>query len=348
MDASGAADELPPVRFIPFDKLKERGSFPRFPDDAYICVNLEDIDLENSLLIYISHCWLRSWSGAEGWDGRPHPDNANGGKYLLCIDGIEQILKTQAPGFKACYVWIDYSCRNQDSDHVGQIQQMDRIVGACDCLFTPIYDANHTSWSMATRGRNVYEMDQSEGWRGNAYSYLSRGWCRMEMFYGSNIPLYEESENRKQKMRAGLLQYKSGGMRPQFLYGSKYKAERRPPLLLPPFANSYFEEYHPAKGNVAVDADKAIILALVKELEPFMRKRYVHRRGGQRTSAEEGQRDYLGKQLLVAAQEGNLHQLETVIEEGAEADYFLEVNRINDVGTTFTIIESVRNTGEQA
>jgi hypothetical protein len=120
----------PPIRFIPFDRFKEVGAFPRFPDKSSLCVNLDDIDVENSLLIFISHCWLRGWSGAEGWDGRPHPDNTTAGKYELCVDGVEQIKKTYAPGFGLCYVWLDYSCIDQDGDPAGELKQLDKLVGS--------------------------------------------------------------------------------------------------------------------------------------------------------------------------------------------------------------------------
>jgi hypothetical protein len=28
------------------------------------------------LVVFVSHCWMRGYDGAEGWDGRPHPDHA--------------------------------------------------------------------------------------------------------------------------------------------------------------------------------------------------------------------------------------------------------------------------------
>jgi hypothetical protein len=55
------------------------------------------------LLIFISHGWLTGFAGAEGWDGRPHPDNAEGGKYELIVEGVEKMLKALAPGMKNCF-----------------------------------------------------------------------------------------------------------------------------------------------------------------------------------------------------------------------------------------------------
>ena len=66
---------LPPVRLIPFDIFKQLGQMPRCPENRDILVNYEDTIRDESLYIFMSHCWLRGWSGAPGWDGRPHPDN---------------------------------------------------------------------------------------------------------------------------------------------------------------------------------------------------------------------------------------------------------------------------------
>jgi hypothetical protein len=268
-------DALPPLRFIPFERFREVGSFPRFPDNSNVCVDLDDIDVENSLLIFISHCWLRGWSGAEGWDGRAHPDNATGGKYELCVDGIEQIMKIYAPGFGKCHVWCDYGCIDQSGNPAGELKQLNKIVGVCDCLLTPVYDADHATQSSTNSFTSVFKVDQSAAWTGTPHSYLNRGWCRVEMFYGANIPLVEDNESRQLKMRAGLLLQRKRGNRPHFWYGSKFKAERRAPQLLPPLQNSFFEEFHPVKGNLAVASDKEKIIQLVKDLEPYMRKAVV-------------------------------------------------------------------------
>jgi hypothetical protein len=95
------------------------------------------------------------------------------------------------------------------------------------------------------------------------------------MFYGANIPLFEDNESRQLKMRAGLLLQRKRGNRPHFWYGSKFKAERRAPQLLPPLQNSFFEEFHPVKGNLTVASDKEKIKQLVIDLEPYMRKAVV-------------------------------------------------------------------------
>jgi hypothetical protein len=205
------------------------------------------------LLIFLSHCWLRGFAGAKGWDESvgPHPDNAEGGKYKLIVDGVEKMLKVFAPGMNNCFLWLDYGCIDQNGDPAGELKQLDKIVEVCDCLLTPIYDENHASWIMPTSGSSLFEAYQSTGWRGMDYSYLNRGWCRVEMFYGANIPLKEDSCERKEKMKAGLLYHRSYGRRPHFLYGSK-DWFLVAPHALEPLQNCYFEEYHPSNGHLTV------------------------------------------------------------------------------------------------
>ena len=61
-----AGEANPPIRLIDFNDFKGLGEFPRFPDNRNVCVNKDSIDRETSLVVFISHCWLRGWSGAEG------------------------------------------------------------------------------------------------------------------------------------------------------------------------------------------------------------------------------------------------------------------------------------------
>ena len=90
MGCISSKELLPPIRLIAFQLFKEIGDFPRYPENKNIYEGLNTIDRSINLIVFISHCWLRGWSGAEGWDGKPHPDNANGDKYRLCVEGIER------------------------------------------------------------------------------------------------------------------------------------------------------------------------------------------------------------------------------------------------------------------
>jgi hypothetical protein len=157
------------------------------------------------------------------------------------------MLKLLAPGTKNCFLWLDYGCIDQNGDPAGELKQLDKIVEVYDCLLTPIYDENHDSWIMSTSG-SLFEDYESTEWRGTDCSYVNRGWCRVEMFSGANIPLKENSSERKEKMKAGLLYHRSEGRRPHFLFGSKDKMEVAP-RALEPLQNSVFETYHPSSGH---------------------------------------------------------------------------------------------------
>jgi hypothetical protein len=77
--APAAAELLPPIRLVSLSSLKAQppsAGFPRRPDDERLCVTLESIDRSTAFVVFVSHCWMRGYDGAEGWDGRPHPDNA--------------------------------------------------------------------------------------------------------------------------------------------------------------------------------------------------------------------------------------------------------------------------------
>lgn len=96
----------PTVRFIDFQRFKLLDKFPRFPENADLCVSMESIDRNNSLIIFISHCWMRGHDRTDGYDGKPHPDNAVHDKFNLCVSGIERVKSTFAPDMKNCYLWL--------------------------------------------------------------------------------------------------------------------------------------------------------------------------------------------------------------------------------------------------
>jgi hypothetical protein len=158
------------------------GECPRYPDDKNIALNAEDVDLNNSLIIFLSHCWLRGWCGAPGYDKRPHPDDISHSKYKLCVEAIQKIKKTLAPDIKDCHIWMDYGCIDQDGDPAGELQHLDKIVEICDCLLTPIGNSeNESDWRRPSVSQEeFYEFDQYKAfqWNGSDYSYLNRGWCR--------------------------------------------------------------------------------------------------------------------------------------------------------------------------
>jgi hypothetical protein len=269
---------MDPIRLIPWNEFQQCGSFPRYPQQAHICVDLTFVDIANLLIVFISHCWLRGWSGAEGYDpdvGK-HPDNANHDKYQLCLKGIELLRKSQAPDIPNCYIWLDFGCINQDGNPAGELKQLDKIMQCCDMLFTPV--AGDDKWNFDKEGSStLFDVN----------GYVNRGWCRLEMFYAANISLHEHASAKLSKFKSGLYAHASAGRRPQFIYG-RHEVDRYPPVCLPPLQNSYFEQYHPEKGFLTVEEDRAKIAMLVAELKPYMNQVEVGYEGDYKDGKKHG------------------------------------------------------------
>ena len=145
---------------------------PRFPNKKDVCVNLKDIDRDNSLVVFISHNWLRGWGGAEGWDGSPHPDNATHDKYKLCVNGIAKTIQLFAPGMEKCYVWLDFGCMDQDGNPAGELKQLDEIVRCCDCIFTPI----HGMAEFPDEIFDLYDDYKVDTWNAPQHGYVREPW----------------------------------------------------------------------------------------------------------------------------------------------------------------------------
>ena len=265
-------DVLPPIRFINYNDLKTLTSFPRYPDNANLCTNEDNIDRSKSLLIFISHCWLRGWSGAEGYDLRPHPDNAKHDKYKLILDGIDY-LRRLAPGMDDVYVWIDYACINQNADPAGELKQLDKIVQSCDLMLTVIADSSdneYKSWQLPSTISNWYTEYKAKAWNDGPFSYLARAWCRVEMMYAANVPLCSDVDSRIQQFTAGLAEAVKAHRRPHYLYGTYDKMKKGPPKGLPPLRNTFFEEYNPMKGSITRETDRVKIAELIEALKPYI------------------------------------------------------------------------------
>jgi hypothetical protein len=269
-----------PIRFINFMAFKELTAFPRYPDNNEIVIDYENVILrrEISLIVFISHRWLSEL----------HPDNKIGDKFELCSEGIEKMWKTFAPGMEECYVWCEYGCLDQNKDPAGELKRLDKIMEICDCIFTPICDKEHDRWELPRNIHIFVEAYNSEAWNGNKSSYLNRGWCRVEMFYATNIPLVEDDTERKHKMKAQFLLYRMQGRRPHLLYGNKEKLRGALPIVLPPLQNSDFEKYHPEKGNVTKSTDKDKIKSLAYRLKPYMKIMKLGYEGDYRNNKKHG------------------------------------------------------------
>jgi hypothetical protein len=288
---SKPSDELPPIRLIPFDTFASLTEFPRFPDNSNLTVIYpNDIDYENSFIVFVSHCWLSGWTGAPDYRGRPHPDNLKNSKFQLCKKGIEQTIQDYCPQFRRCYIWLDYGCINQDQDPAGELKQLDEIVKISDCIFTPLYDdkieqaiANGTIAELnhlPDKIQNWYRDFLVDAWNKTDFSYLNRCWCRVEMFYAANIPFnLPVSEERLAKFKGNLAVLSKYQRRAHLLYSSYEFQENLPPIILPPLSNTYLKEFNPAAGKLSVASDRQKIVELMNNLKPLIKPVKFHYEG---------------------------------------------------------------------
>jgi hypothetical protein len=249
------------------------------------------------------------WSGAEGWEGRPHPDDKHHAKMALCKKGIQKLWSELAPDCEHCYVWLDFGCINQDGSPCAELKQLDKIIQFCDCVFTPIVeddddikkyhdklheggettkklDADESAHEREDQQDAIAKHYHSKKWNGDEHAYLNRGWTRVEMFYASAIPFLTsgagsgsgsgpektfEVSIKTSKFKAGLHSAVNHGRRPQFVYGTYQMKNHLPMRVLPPLLHSYFHRYNPMNGNLSVASDRSKITALVDELMPFLK-----------------------------------------------------------------------------
>eukprot|EP01038_Epipyxis_sp_PR26KG_P016041 gene16041-21774_t len=94
---------------------------------------------------------------------------------------------------------------------------------------------------------NNYNNDNNNNNNNNENkSYLSRSWCRLEMFYGANIPVHN-NPYRLAKFEYEMKQYAISLKRPHFIYGTKESKGNSLPVILPSIENNQFENYYPLK-----------------------------------------------------------------------------------------------------
>ena len=74
------------------------------------------------------------------------------------------------------------------------------IMSICDALFTPLFDADK-EWELPTKITNYYEDYHLKPWNLGPVAYLNRAWCRMEMFYATNVPLLPDLAPEKTSRR---------------------------------------------------------------------------------------------------------------------------------------------------
>jgi hypothetical protein len=132
-------------------------------------------------------------------------------------------------------------------------------------MVTPIHDQNWQSWS-----GNVTEIKNAlSEYRAEAFQdYLSRGWCRLEMFFNTNISLDKKLE--RHKVFAGRLRQimKAEGRRPHLLFGTREMMLMQEDPVLLRVSDADFDRYNPGgEDSVTKDPkDKEVIRGYVEEL----------------------------------------------------------------------------------
>jgi hypothetical protein len=251
------------IRFIPFENLKNHGEFPKCPTDSDSdkIIFLKDLTQKNydsSIFIFVSHRWLRN----------DHPDDIPGHpKYELCIKGIKRLLNTYTtPEIERCYIWIDYACIDQTNSEKAaeEVQKsLEAIFSVSDCLFTPIYDPEHKKWEFSHLRK---DSDPYDDYRSSAWSeYRGRGWCRVEMWYGATVPLFDE--HRANKFKHALRVHNGLKTRTHFLFGSKELSKSHPPRPLPRLLSSYVGKYNPKEGKLSYDRDRPLISDIFDKIQ---------------------------------------------------------------------------------
>lgn len=286
IDASPAdMEELPPIRVIPFTKFKERGEFPRFPEDSDLTLNIEEVDPSNSLKVFISHNWVAGYDGAKDWRGRPHPDYLDNSKFELCCKGLRILMFSHGEAFpisdERCYIWIDFGCIDQDGDPAGELKQLDKIIQWSDMIFTPIVEKEKTEWYMKPPGvvksGDAFSEYKAPTWCDGPYAYLNRAWCRVEMFYAAFIPLRREGcMDWSRSDGGGFLGLKvaqQNNRRLHVVYGTYEQMHCEGPRVVPPLELTYLDKFNPLNGSITKESDRIKIQSLMRDLHPFVERR---------------------------------------------------------------------------
>jgi hypothetical protein len=275
MSSSIAEDASPPIRVINYENFKILNEFPRYPDCKEVVEHLDEIDQDNSFLIFISHCWLAGYNGSKYWRGFPHPDNLDNEKFKLTVNAINRAKVALAPFMKHCYVWCDFGCIDQSKDPAGELKQLNKIVESMDCLLTPIIDEDYDKWDLKDVHRGMFVAYEAANWNKGDYAYINRAWCRMELFYAAFVTLRADSHERASKFIGGLKYACSIGRRPHILYGTREDKLNKSLKIIEPLHHSLLEAYSPLKGTITVKTDYQKIEELMNELKPYIQPYHV-------------------------------------------------------------------------
>lgn len=251
-----------PIALIDFKDFKLNGSIPRRPNNERMIFDSSRIDRNSSFIVFLSHCWLRGYPGAPGYDINegPHPDNSSGEKHKMFVQAIERAWTELAPGMSRCFIWADFSCIDQEGDAGGELKQLDAIIGICDCIATVVIGIPEVS-PIQQEGPNHLSFNMSS-WNTGTHAYLNRAWCRTEMIYGALVPVITDT-SRLSKMSGALKSFHQEGKRPHLLYTTKEYDSRASAHVLSPVDVHLFD---PTRGHLSKETDRQYISQLMADL----------------------------------------------------------------------------------
>lgn len=246
---------------IPLAEFKKFGSIPRSSDRS--CLNMmcyeelmEDNRRHDSLIAFISHKWLNPTLNPKDM----HPDHGTC-KYDIICCGLERLLSGFDISENDVYLWIDFCCIEQDD--IGTlkagVRSLPAYIERSDIIFTPVTEVKLPLSEACLQQFSEYpELNKFFSQWPSVLEYMSRGWCRLELFMASNCPMPEEGFGYFNR-----LNITTRSDRPHLFYGTFHQSRGMLPEVGPRIVNSVFTALDPVNGELTVQADKTALQELV-------------------------------------------------------------------------------------
>lgn len=252
-------------RFISLTALKKHCEFPKCPLDNQRTKLLSRRELLGSFVVFISHAWLRGSPVMQGYNGARHPDTEDNEKYKLAVEALIKIHRIYAPTFEDIWIWLDYGCVDQNCNPADSYGILSDVIYLSDCLLTPIVDENADKWSYSSTPTSSFDAlsdYRSESFQRGSFAYLNRAWCRLEMFFATQLPVKNTGPRKDVSKEMQL--FTLNGIRPHFLFGSKESLEATDPVLVNPMTKDMMNAYDPRRGQLTCPSDEPLIQKLVE------------------------------------------------------------------------------------
>jgi hypothetical protein len=269
---------VPQIHFISFTELKRAGSIPEYDMRNKLVIH-DAIDFENSIVIFVSHQWspthslthLLTYSLTHSRLSINAPDTVDKKKYKLIVEAVDSIMKNLTT-MKQCYLWIDYSCINQNklsSDYQFIDKVLLKAIGCSDIFLTIICDDGNHDWKLPSICTNKLgpEYYKSDG----LTNYWSRAWTRAEMLISANLALKASKPERLAMFKHGVSVSMKIGFRPHLLFSGRESVNRLIPVQLPHTPSSWFQQNNPSTGALSNNDDRKYIDSLQIAIFPHLR-----------------------------------------------------------------------------